>query len=235
MFQKPPQNHILNVNCKAKTMKYKLTPINLTCGVLIGLSIYGAIFSGPFGFGFLGIFYLLPIGLLGLGVDYLGQRTIKKYLNLFLIEFVILGILTFGYIRTERTKTFIIPDQRNFEFVVTIYGVEQADELPVSFLTWKYEKEIPENGIILTSTELNLDLPQTEMFTTSGLDLQNRNDTVDICFGRVSTSRIIIDSKSYDYQAWKIDKGGTIVYSSNDIEKLEEEIKDYLKKKKPSS
>ncbi len=216
-------------------MKYKLTPINLTCGILIGFSIYGAIFPGPFGFGFLGVFYLLPLGLFGLGVDYIGQRTIKKYLNLFLIEFVILGILTIGYTRTERTKKFIIPDQRNFEFVVTIYGVEQTEELPVNFWTWNYEKEIPEAGILLTSTGLNLDLPQTEMFTKSGLNLQDREDTIDICFGRVSTSQIEIDSKSYDYQAWKIDKGGTIGYSSNDIKKLEEEIIDYLRKRKPNS
>lgn len=216
-------------------MKYKLTPINLSCGVLIGFSIYGAIFSGPFGFGFLGVFYLLPIGLVGLGVDYIGQRMIKKYLNLFLIELAILGILIVGYSRTERTKTFIIPDQRNFEFVVTIYGVEQTEELPANIMTWNYEKEVPETGIILTSTELNLDLPQTEMFTKSGLDLQNSEDTADICFSRASTSRIEIDSKSYDYQAWKIDKGGTICYTSNDIKNLEEEIKEYLRKKKPSS
>ncbi|MBU4539030.1 MAG: hypothetical protein L6264_04150 [Weeksellaceae bacterium] len=216
-------------------MKYKPTPINIICGLLIIASIYSAIFPGPMGFGFLGLFYLLPIAIFGLLLDYLGQKTIKSYPRLFLIEIVIVAIISFGFVWQERTKIYIIPDQRNFEFVVTIYNVEDTEELPVNFFTWTYKKEIPENGVLLTSSKISSDLPKTEMFTKSGLSLQDRNDTVDLCFGRASTSKIEIDGKKYDYQAWKIDKGGTIGYSSNDIKALEEEIKEYLKRKKPSS
>jgi hypothetical protein len=216
-------------------MKYKPTPINIICGLLIMVSIYGAIFSGPMGFGFLGLFYLLPIAIFGLLLDYLGQKTIKSYPRLFLIEIGIVAIVSFGFVWQERTKIYIIPDQRDFEFVVTIYNVEHSEELPVNFFTWTYKKEIPENGVLLTSNKINSDLPKTEMFTKSGLSLQDSNDTVDLCFGRASTSKIEIDGRKYDYQAWKIDKGGTIGYSSNDIKALEEEIKDYLKRKKPSS
>ena len=187
------------------------------------------------GFGFLGLFYLLPIAIFGLLLDYLGQKTIKSYPRLFLIEIVIVAIISFGFVWQERTKIYIIPDQRNFEFVVTIYNVEDTEELPVNFFTWTYKKEIPENGVLLTSSKISSDLPKTEMFTKSGLSLQDRNDAVDLCFGRASTSKIEIDGKKYDYQAWKIDKGGTIGYSSNDIKALEEEIKEYLKRKKPSS
>lgn len=216
-------------------MKYKPTPINIICGLLIIASIYSAIFPGPMGFGFLGLFYLLPIAIFGLLLDYLGQKTIKSYPRLFLIEIVIVAIISFGFVWQERTKIYIIPDQRNFEFVVTIYNVEDTEELPVNFFTWTYKKEIPENGVLLTSSKISSDLPKTEMFTKSGLSLQDRNDAVDLCFGRASTSKIEIDGKKYDYQAWKIDKGGTIGYSSNDIKALEEEIKEYLKRKKPSS
>lgn len=216
-------------------MKYKPTPINIICGLLIIASIYGAILPGPMGFGFLGLFYLLPIAIFGLLLDYLGQKTIKSYPRLFLIEMGIVAIISFGFVWQERTKIYIIPDQRDFEFVVTIYNVENSEELPVNFFTWTYKKEIPENGILLTLNKINSDLPKTEMFTKSGLSLQDRNDTVDLCFGRASTSKIEIDGKKYDYQAWKIDKVGTFGYSSNDIKALEEEIKDYLKRKKPSS
>tara|TARA_R110002072_G_scaffold302577_2_gene486397 strand:- start:2525 stop:3175 length:651 start_codon:yes stop_codon:yes gene_type:complete len=216
-------------------MKYKPTPINIICGLLIITSIYGAIFPGPMGFGFLGLFYLLPIAIFGLLLDYLGQKSIKSYSRLFLIEIAVVVIITFGFVWQERTKTYIIPDQRDFEFVVTIYNVEDSEKLPTGFFTWTYEKEIPKNGILLTSNKINSDLPQTEMFTKAGLSLQDRNDTVDLCFGRASTSIIEIDGKTYDYQAWKIDKGGTIGYSSNDIKELEEELKKYLKQMKPSS
>ena len=216
-------------------MKYKPTPINIICGLLIIASIYVAIFPGPMGFGFLGLFYLLPIAIFGLLLDYLGQKTIKGYKRLFLIEIGIVCVIAFGFVWQERTKTYIIPDRRNFEFVVTIYDVKDSEELPVNFFTWTYEKEIPENGILLTSNRINSDLPKTEMFTKDGLSLQDRNDTVDLCFGPASTSKIEIDGENYNYQAWKIDQGGTIGYSSSDIEKLEEELKKYLKRKKPSS
>jgi energy-coupling factor transporter transmembrane protein EcfT len=216
-------------------MKYKLTPINLICVILIGFSIYLFFTPGPMGFGFLSAIVLLSFGLLGIGIDYIAQKAIKKYLNLFLIEILLLGILTFGYMWTERSKTFIIPDQRDFEYIVTIYNIEQSEELPVDFFTWKYKKEIPKDGIILTSTEFNIDLPKTKIFTESGISLQDRKDTTDICFGRISTSWIHVDSKPYKYQAWKIDKGGTIGYSTEDIEKLENNLIKYLKKNKPSS
>ena|SRR5690554_17644 len=216
-------------------MKYRPTPINIICGLLIIASIYGAIFPGPMGFGFLGLFFILPIAIFGLLLDYVGQKTIKSYPRLFLIEIGIVAIITFGFVWQKRTKTYIIPDQRDFEFVVTIYDVQDSEQLPVNFFTWTYEKEIPENGILLTSNRINSDLPKTEMFTKSGLSLQDRNDTVDLCFGRVRTSNIEIDGQKYDYQAWKIDKGGGIVYSSNDLQELEDEIKEYLKRKKPSS
>ena len=216
-------------------MNYKPTPINIICGLLIIASIYGAIYPGPMGFGFLGLFYLLSVAIFGLLLDYLGQKAIKDYWKLFLMEIGLVGVIAFGFLWQERIKTYIIPDQREFEFVVTIYGVKDSEQLPVNFFTWTYEKEIPENGILLTSNRINSDLPQTKMFTKAGLSLQDREDTVDLCFGRASTSKIEIDGKNYDYQAWKIDKGGTIGYSSNEIKELEEELKKYLKRKKPSS
>jgi hypothetical protein len=215
-------------------MKYKPTPFNIICGLLIIASIYGAIFLGPMGFGFLGLFYLLPIATFGLLLDLIGQKAIKRYPILFFIEIGLLAIIVFVFVWQERTKTYIIPDQRDFEFVVTVYDVKDSEELPVSIFTWTYEKEIPENGIILTSNRINSDLPKTEMFTKAGLSLQDRTDTVALCFGRASTSKIEIDGKNYDYQAWEIDKGGTIGYSSNDIKKSEEELREYLKRIKPS-
>ncbi len=216
-------------------MKYKPTPLNIICGLLIIASIYGAIFPGPMGFGFLGLFYLLPIAIFGLLLDYIGQKTIKGYKRLFLIEIGLVGVIAFGFVWQERTKTYIIPDQREFEFVVTIYDVKDSEQLPVNFFTWTYEKEIPENGILLTSNRINSDLPQTKMFTKAGLSLQDREDTVDLCFGRASTSKIEIDGGYYNYEAWKIDKGGTIGYSSNDIKELEEELINYLKEKSPAA
>jgi hypothetical protein len=210
-------------------MKYKPTPVNIICGLLIIASIYFTIFSGPMGFGFLGLFYLLPIAILGLLLDYLGQKTFRSYLNLFLIEIGIVGAICFGFKWQERTKTYIISDQREFDFVVTIYGVQDSEHLPINYFSLTYEIEIPDNGILLTSNTINSDLPKTKMFTKAGLNLQDREDTIDLCFGRASTSKIEVDGKYYNYEAWKIDEGGAISYSSNDIKELEDKLRKYLK------
>jgi hypothetical protein len=184
---------------------------------------------------FLDFFFLLPIALFGFFLDFLGQKKFKNYIRLFLVEIAIIAIISFGFVWQERTKTYIIPDQRDFEFIVTIYNVVDSEKLPVNLFTWTYEQEIPKNGILLTSSSISSDLPKTKVFTMAGLSLQERSDTVDLCFGRASKSKIEVDSKTYDYQAWKIDRGGAIVYSTDDIQELEEELIDYLKRKKSSS
>ena len=79
-------------------MKYKPTPINIICGLLIIASIYGSIFPRPMGFGFLGLFYLLPIAVFGLLLDYLGQTIIKKYPILFIIEIGVITIIFLGFV-----------------------------------------------------------------------------------------------------------------------------------------
>jgi hypothetical protein len=212
-------------------MKYKPTPFNIFCGLLIAMSIFGAIYPGPMGFGYIGLFYLLPIAVIGLLFDFLIQLTTQSYSRIFIIELVLLALLSLVYFWPDRTKIYIIPDERNFEFIVTIYNVKDAEKLPVDLLTWTYEKEIPESGILLTSSPLDADLPETKVYTKAGVSLQDRNDTVDLCFGPAGTSTVEIDSTSYDYSAWKIDKGVTIGYSSNEIEELENILKDYLKRK----
>lgn len=209
-------------------MKYKITPINIFSGLLIVISIYGALFPGPMGFGLLLGIYLLPFGLLGFFLDYIGQKRIKKYWKLFTFEMLFLGMISFFYLSTKRTKTFIVQDNRQFEYVVLIYGVDGAKKLPIDFLTWSYKKVVPENGIVTTSTEMHKDLPQTEIYTESGISLQNTKDSIDLCFGRVSCSQIMIGTNKYDYQIWKIDSGGAVCSSSKDLKLMEQRLKEYL-------
>ena len=86
----------------------------------------------------------------------------------------------------------------------------------------------------LTSSSINQDLPKTEIFTKSVISLQNQTDSVDICYGRISKSRIAVDSIYYDYQIWKICKGGAIVSTSKELKLLEKNIQDYIRNKKSS-
>jgi hypothetical protein len=214
-------------------MRYKPTLFNITCTFLIGLSIYGWINSGPFGFGFLGMIYIFPIAIIGLIIDFIGQKKLK-YLQLFSIELFILLVLTIGFLRTERTKEYIVDENSDLEYIVCIYRVPNAEPLPVNIFTWTYQINVPESGIIMTSSKISQDLPKTKVFTRSGKSVQNQTDSVDVCFGRISKTSIAVDSIYYDYQIWKICEGGAIVSTSKELKLLEKDIQDYIRNKKPS-
>lgn len=77
-------------------MNYKPTPFNCISALLILVSIYGAIASGPMGFGLLGLFYLLPMAVFGLLLDLSFQIAIRRYWRLFLIEMGLIGAIAIG-------------------------------------------------------------------------------------------------------------------------------------------
>lgn len=74
-------------------MKYKLTPLNIFCVLLIGLEIVFFAFpqtldSETYGYQHI---YLIPVILVGLLIDYILQKVITRYYWLLLIETIILA------------------------------------------------------------------------------------------------------------------------------------------------
>jgi len=74
-------------------MEYRLTPLNIFCALLIGLEI--VFFSFPktlenehYGYQHI---YLIPVILVGLLIDYILQKLIKKYSWLLLVESVLIA------------------------------------------------------------------------------------------------------------------------------------------------
>ena len=57
-----------------------------------------------------------------------------------------------------------------------IYGVENSKDLSISALTWNKKIEIPKSGILLTSSNFNENLRETDMKLDSGIYL-NSNET----------------------------------------------------------
>ena len=73
-------------------MKYKLTPLNIFCALLVGLEIVFFAFPETVNnqtYGYQHI-YLIPIILVGLLIDYVLQKIFKKYLWLILTEAIII-------------------------------------------------------------------------------------------------------------------------------------------------
>ena len=193
-------------------MKYRPTPLNIVCGVTIGLTIYVAIKPGPEGWGFLLTIYLIPIIIVGLLVDFILQKFIPKYLLTFVVEIFSLTAIYFGYSWTQRTKTLVIPDNLQSQYVVTIYGVEKSAKLPDG---WNYEIKVPTNGILMTSSTFDNDLPKTKMKTYSGINLNS--DETKLGWVRITYDKFDCNGKTYDYQFWMVDSS-CCGYSSQEID-----------------
>jgi hypothetical protein len=204
-------------------MKYKLSPLNLGSGLSIGFAIFYGLNPGPMHFGMVLSIFLTLVALVGLFIDYVIQKAAKNYLKSFLVEVSLLLALFIGYSWTQRTKTLLIPDRPPSKYLVTIYNVDSAPELPSGLFTWSYKIKVPENGILLTSTKMSRDLPQTEIETYSGKRLNT--EEIKLSWGRFSTEEFECDGKTYQYQSWLVDSS-CCMYSSNE----QKEFKDQLQK-----
>jgi hypothetical protein len=193
-------------------MKYRPTPLNIVCGLAIGLAIYTAIKPGPEGWGFLMTIYLIPVIIIGLLIDFILQKFLPKYLLTFVTELLLLTAIYFAYCWTQRTKTLIIPDKLQSQYVVTIYGVENSVKLPDG---WNYEIKVPANGILMTSSTFDSDLPETKMKTYSGINLNT--DETELGWGRITHDNFDCNGKTYEYQFWIVDSS-CCMYSSHDID-----------------
>jgi hypothetical protein len=74
-------------------MKYRLTPLNIFCALLAGVEIVLLTFPGSLKkehYGYQHI-YLIPIILTGLLIDYILQRSIKKYPWLIFLESMLIA------------------------------------------------------------------------------------------------------------------------------------------------
>lgn len=200
-------------------MKYRPTPLNIVCGLAIGLAIYSALKPGPEGWGFLLTIYLIPAIIIGLLVDFILQKLFPKYLLTFGIELFILTTIYFSYCLTQRTKTLIIPDKFAGKYIVTIYGVENSANLPSG---WNYEIKVPTNGMLLTSSTIDSDLPETKMKTYSGINLNT--DETELGWVRITHDRFDCNGKTYEYQFWMVDSS-CCMYSSHDIDSFKLTLK----------
>lgn len=186
---------------------------------------------GPMGLGFMALLYVLPVGLFGFLADIFLQKFQKSYITTFVIEILFIGLVVFGYSWTQRSKTFILPDKLSSNYIVTIYGVDTAPKLPFDFLTWNYQIKIPENGILLTSSNFSRDLPETQMKTYSGIDLNSEN--TELGFVRFSENEINCDGKKYKYRSWMIGSLACCMYSNKDVDSLRVRLQNQICGQKP--
>ena len=196
-------------------MKYRLTPLNIVGGLSLIYSVYIVFRQNPMGMGFIFFLFLFIAGIIFFVVDVVIQKLSTKYLWTLTIEICLLGLLTFYYLWTERNKIFIVPNKLTNHFVATIYGVENMPKLPKKPFGWTYEIKLPENGVLLTSSNFEDDLTETKMLNSLGKDLNS--DTSKLNWGFISKDNFICNGKTYTFQIWLIDSN-CCMYSNKEVD-----------------
>lgn len=195
-------------------MKYKPTPLNLACALALVYLVYLLFNPGPMAMGGTIILYLIPLIIIGILLDITLQNMFPKFMFTLIVEAVLLAILIFGYFYTNRTKTFVIPDDFQPKFVAVIYGVRSAQELPQG---WNYELAIPEDGIYFTSSNYSEDLPETRMRNGKNGELNKSNSNLG--WKRITHSQFECKGIDYDYQIWMVD-ANCCTYSNFEIDSV---------------
>lgn len=212
-------------------MKRFLSPFFLISIATLICCIYILIIDES-GWGFVAAIYLIPIALIVLVIDFLLKKGISKLSKVVLIELMIISVLTVAYYYGERTKTLVVPNNFDKEYVSIVYGVQKEKGLSISPLTWSKSIEIPENGILLTSSSFNTNLPETKMKFESGLYLGN--EETDKYLVGIGEHEFELDGTTYQYRSWKIQEGSCCGYSSNEIKQQVEKLIDEFERKKAS-
>ena len=215
-----------------KTLK-KITPFLILSISVIIYSIVIVIKEKELGWGIFAVVTLIVIGIILFIVDFGLKKWFKNYKKIFLTEFalVVLLILFYSY-KFNRTKTLIIPTEFNKSYVTIIYGVENSKDLSISALTWNKSILIPKNGILLTSSDFNENLRETEMKMSSGIFLNS--EQTEKGFIPMVESEFESDGQMYKFRTWKIQDGFCCMYTSEEVEKYKIELKTEFEKIKAS-
>lgn len=187
----------------------------------LGTSLYHLISPGPYKMGMLAFYYLFPAALVLFGVGFLIQYSTSSYSRAILCEITLIVLVAIGYTWQNRTKTYVLPGQGDLEYIAVVYGIENGSELPLHWWTRSYEIRIPESGIILTSAEVNDDFPKTRF-------VQPSKSKAEISGVFADASRIHIGNDSFECHIWMISQDDSISYGSNDIEKIQEDLRKHL-------
>ncbi|NEV92975.1 hypothetical protein G3567_02290 [Psychroflexus sp. YR1-1] len=214
-----------------KTLK-KITPFLILSVSSIIYAIFIVFKERNLGWFFFVVIALIVIGILLFVIDFGLKKWLKDYKKIFLTELLVSIIVVVIYNYQFRTKTLIIPSDFDKEYVTIVYGVENSKDLSISAITWNKKIKIPNSGILLTSSDFNENLPETDIKMVSGIYLNS--DETEKGFTRMTESEFKSTGRHYKFRTWKIQAGFCCMYTSKEVEKYKTELKNEFEKIKGS-
>lgn len=179
----------------------KITPFRIIGILSIALAVYKWIYDSH-GLGMISVYLLFFVALITLLVDLGLRKWLKKFKKIVFIELIIIGILiSANQYKYHRVKTLEIPTDLNNKYITIIYGVDGQPELGITDFTLTKNITIPDNGILMTSTEYGIDLPKTKIKTTNNEYYKTKESNM--TFGQFG-GKLNHNDKVYQFRSWQI-------------------------------
>jgi hypothetical protein len=99
--------------------------------------------------------------------------------------------------------------------------VDGVPELPIDWMKGDAEIDVPNSGLLFTSSDFDTFLPKTEIKLPDGQILR-ASDPI-LGFSQFSFDEIEVNGQRYKYRAWLVDPSCCII-SSEDIEKFKADL-----------
>jgi len=213
-------------------MLRKITPFLILSISSIIYAIFIVVKERNLGWGFFAVIALILIGILLFAIDFGLKKWLNNYKKVFLSQLIVIliGVVMYNY--QFRTQTLIIPSDFDKEYVTIIYGVGNSKDLSISAFTWNKKIEIPKSGILLTSSDFNENLRETDIKMDSGIYLNS--EQTDKGFAQISESEFESNGRDYKFRTWKIQNKPCCFYTTKEIEKHKIELKNKLERIKAS-
>lgn len=201
--------------------------------ILILIVIYSLNVLSTDEWGIVFILYIgVPSALLIFIFDLVLRKHVKSQIKIFQIQILLIAIGVGIYLYGKRVKTLEIQSNFNSKFISIVYEVDNEKELGISMFQWWKTIEIPNDGILFTSSDFNENLPVTKIKFKNGTYLGS--DETNLHFGEMDESRIIINRKEYKYRTWTLQKGYCCIFPIEDKKTVQNNLKTRLMPKKGS-
>ena len=208
----------------------KITPllILMIIAIIQAVQIFFSESDGQ-GWGMLLAFALIGFAIGFLVVDLLIKKFIKNWKKVMLIESGIVLLFIGWYQYQNRPLIFELPENFNQNYVTIIYEVDNANELGINAFTLRKKIEVPEDGIILTSSKISEILPKTDFKSFEGESYNESGNQK--MFIKLTDSEFDLNNRNYKFKTWRIGEGEFMISTSKDYDNYKRKlIKEFEKK-----
>ena len=181
------------------------------------------------GWGLLLAFALIGFAIGFLIVDLLLKKFVKNWKKVILIESGIVLLLFGWYQYQNRPLILDLPENFSQKYVTIIYNVDNKDELGINAFTFRKKIKVPNDGIIMTSSEISENLPKTDFRSFEG-ESYNVNENQKM-FIKLTDSEFEQNGRNYKFRTWRIGEGEFMVSTRKDYDEYKSNLIKTFEKK----